>query len=1192
MRLSPRLARTLRVAKCLVLPAAFLGLTSVAVAQVTVTSQTVPAGAPVDLGTVSMMAGSTGSFSFTLAAGGNSIRSLSFTPAQGGNSEITLGNSTCQLNNGVYTCNISYALKPLYAGRHGSLLHIPTTLGINGAETDYNVPVSWLSTGPQVAFAPGALATIIPSQANGGAAAVAVYSDGSLYIADSTKYVIEKISDSGVASIVAGNGTFGDTGDGGQATQAAIGAVVALSISPAGDLYFVSTVAAGANSQQVAVRRVSAETGVISQVTLIDSKGTYGDVVADALGDVYVSSPQDGTLTEIQPNGTTSNLACNTGHNPYGNPYAPTALALSADGSNVYFVSGATVQRTSTDISQRCLTTNPFVGDGSAGYSGDGGPAYSAQVGQVTGLAVDAAGDLYLADATYGTVRVVNAATNIITTIAGTGTPGDSGDGGLATKGQITPLGTFNALAISPNGDLYVSDLADSVVRRIDVNHAALGFASTAVGATSTDSPQTATLVNIGNDPFVFSAAPATTSSFSLDSTSTCPLTADAHTIFAPGTGCAFAVDFTPATTGAISGSLTAAEEDSYGLLVNGPLTQTVALSGAGTQSGPQADAFVAPSVVGFGYQEVGTVGSPFTATLNNISASTLHIASITTSNPIFPITTTCGKTLAPYSTCDIYVGFNPVSVGQQTSTVTVNSDALHGSPTIAASGYGGNNNAASLTVSPNYVPFGSLAVGSTSNSWSLNLSNTGASAAAITGFTLSDTADFTYTTTCGATVPAYTTCNILVYFTPKSAGSLAATLSIGTNAANGTQTVTLNGTGTGSGSGSGSTPSAFVSPNNVGFGFQQVGTTAAPFTITLNNINANTLDIGRIALSNKLFSYTTTCGKTLAGYSTCNFYVAFSPTSIGQQTGTLTIADNTAAGAEVITLSGYGGTQGDNDQISPNYVPFATQAAGTTGNPFTLNFSNTQATPIKISSMVLSDAKDFSYSSQCGATVAAYSSCNILVYFTPQKAGSDSGTLTISTNGQPSQLVVTLTGTAIAKNKKGYAIAVNPANLQLAAGQSGTAAFTFTPYGGYAGTVTFACSNLPNNAACSFSPAALTADGSDTAKVSQLTVTTTGIHQAAIVPGRHWMFASFAALLLGFLTLRRKRQLPVLMSSLLLCAIGLAALTGMTGCGAGILPATTQSGAETVQVTATANVADSDGSITQTANFTLNITQ
>lgn len=123
-------------------------------------------------------------------------------------------------------------------------------------------------------------------------------------------------------------------------------------------------------------------------------------------------------------------------------------------------------------------TVTPVAGNGTAGFSGDGGPAVSAQLGDARGVAVDSAGAVYVADAQNHRVRKVDP-TGVITTVAGTGANGFSGDGGQATSAQLFYP---TDVAVDPSGHLYIVDQANNRIRKVDPS----GTISTVAGSGAT----------------------------------------------------------------------------------------------------------------------------------------------------------------------------------------------------------------------------------------------------------------------------------------------------------------------------------------------------------------------------------------------------------------------------------------------------------------------------------------------------------------------------------------------------------------------------------------------------------------------------------------------------------------------------------------------------------------------------------
>ncbi len=278
-----------------------------------------------------------------------------------------------------------------------------------------------------------------------------------------------------ILSVVAGTGVAGPYSTGGAATSTNLANLVGIALNPHGD-QFVADFLDGV------VWKVSADTGLIQVFA-----GTYGlsipdggdsglatsatlyypeFVACDAAGNVYISEVGGKRVRKVDAqSGIITTFAGSNGYG-YGTGdggpatsatlVQPGPLALDAS-SNLYIADTATGVVRKVDAKTGIIHT--VAGVGVTGYSGDGGPATSATFGQIEGLAVDGQGDLSIADTTNSRIRYVDAATGIVSTIAGSGLSGWSGDGGPPTQAHVYPLG----LALDASGNLYFANGVDTV---------------------------------------------------------------------------------------------------------------------------------------------------------------------------------------------------------------------------------------------------------------------------------------------------------------------------------------------------------------------------------------------------------------------------------------------------------------------------------------------------------------------------------------------------------------------------------------------------------------------------------------------------------------------------------------------------------------------------------------------------------
>ena len=341
---------------------------------------------------------------------------------------------------------------------------------------------------------------------------VPVDSAGNLYIADSANDRVRRVNASGIITTVAGTGSSGYGGDGGPAIDAQMGDPRAVAVDAAGNLYItqttssrirrvdasgiITTVATGlrhprgvavdaASNLYIAdlgnhrVQRVDAE-GNVTTVTGTGTRGTSGDggpafeaqldnpqgVVVDSGGNLYISGRAQ--IRRVDGSGTITTIAGigESGYSGDGGPAiaaelnGPSGLALDVSG-NLYIADTSNYRIRRVDGTGTITT---IAGIGESDYSGDGGPAVLARLYDPAGVTVDGEGNLYIADSGNHSIRRVDGA-GTITTVAGTGTRGNGGDGGPAIEAQLSsPKG----VAVDSGGNLYIADTFNHQVRRVD----------------------------------------------------------------------------------------------------------------------------------------------------------------------------------------------------------------------------------------------------------------------------------------------------------------------------------------------------------------------------------------------------------------------------------------------------------------------------------------------------------------------------------------------------------------------------------------------------------------------------------------------------------------------------------------------------------------------------------------------------
>jgi uncharacterized repeat protein (TIGR01451 family) len=315
---------------------------------------------------------------------------------------------------------------------------------------------------------------------------IAFDSKGNYYVADAGNCMVRKVAaGTGIISTYAGGSTLGGySGDGGPATLATLFYPSGIAFDSQDNLYI-------ADFYNQVIREVYASTGIIQTIIGNGAAGYTGDggpassaemffpdgIRYDGLGNLYITDGGNnvirkvnlasGIITTVAGNGiagytgdggpaTLASLNSSGGGYPSGMPCIdPSGNLLFCDSYNYVF----------RKVSPTTGIINTFAGAGAVGYTGDGGPASLATFNPDDGtMAIGCGGNIFLCDGMNNVIREISTSTGIIQTVAGTGVPGYSGDGGPATLAELSHT---ESIAFDSTGDLYVVDYNNNVVRKI-----------------------------------------------------------------------------------------------------------------------------------------------------------------------------------------------------------------------------------------------------------------------------------------------------------------------------------------------------------------------------------------------------------------------------------------------------------------------------------------------------------------------------------------------------------------------------------------------------------------------------------------------------------------------------------------------------------------------------------------------------
>lgn len=576
----------------------------------------------------------------TMTVGGSAATTQAFTQGVPNADFSVAGACPASSYNAGDICTVTVVFQPKYPGlRTGAVVITTSTGGFMGSAL-----LAGLATGSLPVFAPGTIDTVAGNvewiyQGDGGLAnqspifqprGVVADAAGNLFLADTFNNRIRRVDGkTGLISTVAGTGVPGYAGDGGLAFHAMINFPAGLVLDGAGNLYFADT-----NNQ--IVRRIDAVTGVISTVAgTPGQQGSAGDgsaavaamlalpegVTIDESGNLLIADTGNNRIRKVVATasgfGTISTIAGTgvAGFSGDGSAAtsaqlnSPWSVAVAPDGS-IYIADLTNNRVRKVSVSG---TISTVAGTGTRGFMGDGASAAAATLGEPAALAIDPAGDLYIADSDNNRIREVNAATQVIETICGINSEQFAGDGGPANLASM--YGPY-ALFFDQTGNLFVSDWFHNRIRRINALALSLNYATIKVGNVS--QPQTVGLANDGNATLALTL-PTLVNAATDAGTTTCTQGAD---ILSAG-ACTIGAEFAPTVTGnPVLGSITVNSAP-------GNTAPVISLSGIVLSITPTTVAVTSsanPSVVGAPVTFVATIShgtQPLTGTVTFFDGTT-----------------------------------------------------------------------------------------------------------------------------------------------------------------------------------------------------------------------------------------------------------------------------------------------------------------------------------------------------------------------------------------------------------------------------------------------------------------------------------------------------------------------------------------------------------------------------------------
>ena len=550
----------------------------------TVPTATFTGTPPVDFGSIQVGAssGTTLTLPFIVGAG-TTLGSLQALTVGTPNLDFTVGSgSTCQSGSTNTICTVDVTFLPTAPGlRRGAVVLLDQS-----SNPLVTVPIFGTGTGPMAVFSPGAASVI----STGGVVTklpyqIALDGAGNMYVGNYAQGTANPL----VVKVPAGGGSATEVTTGSITLGGLNHEVCGVALDGAGNLFIADYV----NDRIVEVTP-GGLASVLSITGLPTPLGQPTALAVDTAGNLYIadyvaSDRASGRIVQVTPAGVGSVVS--TGSYTFG---ASTLVGIAVDAAGTIYTADrqARVVKVTSDGTASLLDTGTLT------------------LSNVQGVAVDGMGNVYVADAGHSRI--------VIVTSAGVASV-------LATPGLASPstLSAMYGVTVDGAGNVLIPDWSNNRLVEVNVSTSSLMFASTAVGQTSSDSPKTVVLTNLGNQPLVFSADPTYTADFSRNTSDTNPCTSS--TTLTAGSVCDVSLKFTPQSVATLAANITLTDNTLNGtgvqqeIAVSGTArkkTATVALSSSANPS-------VVSSAVTFTATVSSASGTP-TGSVNFFDGTTL----------------------------------------------------------------------------------------------------------------------------------------------------------------------------------------------------------------------------------------------------------------------------------------------------------------------------------------------------------------------------------------------------------------------------------------------------------------------------------------------------------------------------------------------------------------------------------------